>query len=194
MRLNVNAKKEKAMLNKAKKTVMVFIVILMTSLSFFIYAEWPKVFKKASQIPLVGWFIAYNFRPSDFSVPLANVPLSEGKHSLRFKCKYNGRHEIQIRPITEDSPFENDIRMKVRITDSDGILLYEEEKNNARILGGALENGTNIYNYCYAILNVPTDIPLGAELYAHIECCGNITEILKHNPDAKIVIKKCFDK
>ena len=181
-----------------KKTTGCILLVIVVCIVLYCYSHanvtWSEMFNNATRIPYVGWFIAYNFRPSDFSVPLANVPLSEGRHSLRFKCKYNGRHEIQIRPIIEDSPFENDIRMKVRITDSDGILLYEEEKNNARILGGALENGTNIYNYCYAIFNVPTDIPLGAELSAQIECCGNITEILKHNPAAKIVIKKCFDK
>jgi hypothetical protein len=182
------------MLNKAKKTVMVFIVILMTSLSFFIYAEWPKVFKYASQIPLVGWFIAYNCRPVDFYNPLAMKPLKAGVSSLEFETKYYGRHEIQIYPIADASHWESNIGMKIRIHDKNGKLVYEKEEKDAQLLGGALENGTNIYNYCYAILNVPTDIPLGAELSAHIECCGNITEIIKHNPDAKIVIKKCFDK
>lgn len=182
------------MLNKAKKTVMVFIVILMTSLSFFIYAECPKAFKYASQIPLVGWFIAYNCQPVDFYNPLAMKPLKAGVSSLEFETKYYGRHEIQIYPIVDTSYWESNIGMKIRIYDKDGKLVYEKEEKNAQLLGGASQNGTNVYNYCYAILNVPNDIPMDTKMYAHVECYGSIESIRKNNSNAKIVIKKAFDK
>lgn len=183
------------MLNKAKNVELIFIVIFMTFLSLLIYLEWSKVFRYASQIPLLGWFIAYNCEPVDFYDPLSMKPLKEGVCLLEFETKYYGRHEIQIYPIVDTSHWNSNIGMKIRIRDENGKLIYEKEEKDAQLLGGkGLGNGTNVYNYCYAILNVPKDVPLSAKMYAHIECYGDINEIIKHNPNANIVIRKAFDK
>ena len=157
--------------------------------------EWHHVFKIVARIPIVGWLVEYNLPPSDFYVPLDRTPLRTGFFSLKFVCKYRGRHEIRISGIQADwnkavSFWESNIGMNVIIRSDDGRILYKNEKKSARILGGA--NGN--YNYCYAIFNAPDNVPLGRGLIAEITCYGEVEELVKHFPHAEIVVRKVFDK
>ena len=171
-----------------------FVALIYLTVSFFTVINWPTVFRYVSQIPLVGWFVAYNFEPSDFYAPLAEVPLREGESQLRFKAKYYGRHEIRISPLIDASVFETSISMKIKVRDSSGAVVCEHNQASAQLMGGALVNGTNIYNYCYAIFYAPNDFQLGDEMQAEVECSGDVSDILKNNPEAKIVVAKAFDK
>ena len=171
-----------------------FVALIYLTVSFFTVINWPTVFRYVSQIPLIGWFVAYNFEPSDFYAPLAEVPLREGESQLRFKAKYYGRHEIRISPIIDASVFETSISMKIKVRDSTGAVVCEHNQASAQLMGGALVNRTNIYNYCYAIFYAPNDFQLGDEMQAEVECSGDVSEILKHNPNAMIAVSKAFDK
>ena len=58
-----------------KKTGCILLVIVVC-IVLFCYSHsnitWSEMFNDAARIPYVGWFIAYNFRPSDFSVPFGS--------------------------------------------------------------------------------------------------------------------------
>ena len=194
-RFDWNYRKGGLMMLQPKKCAVVFFVcFICLSVFWYTACNWPTVFRYVSQIPLVGWFVAYNFEPSDFYAPLAEVPLREGESQLRFKAKYYGRHEIRISPLIDASVFETSISMKIKVRDSSGAVVCEHNQASAQLMGGALVNGTNIYNYCYAIFYAPNDFQLGDEMQAEVECSGDVSEILKHNPNAMIAVSKAFDK
>ena len=169
--------------------------LILVSALLYAVIEWHHVFKIVVRIPIVGWLAEYNLPPSDFYVPLDRTPLRTGFFSLKFACKYRGRHEIQIAGIQADwnkavSYWNSNIGMNVVVRSEDGRILYKREKKNTRILGGA--NGE--YNYCYGIFNAPEDVPLGAKLTADIRCYGKVDELLNNFPNAEIVVRKVFDK
>lgn len=164
------------------------------SCSYLVYNHYPRVFPWLTSIPLIGWFIAYNFPPYDFYTPLTETNLSEGVHILSFIGKYEGRHEVQISPIIDPSLYENKVAMSVQGFNSKNELLFNQENASSRILGGKLVDGVSVYNYCYGIFFAPEDFPLGESITLRIECRGDIQAILKHNPSANIKIVKVFDK
>lgn len=153
-----------------------------------------RAFNVAVRVPLIGWFVAHNLRPSDYFIPLATAPFSDGEHSLEFECRYRGRHEIQVWPLVDGTPFENSVGMEIVVEAEGGTTLFRHKQEYAEIRGGALLNGTNVYNYCYAILEVPHDLPIGVNLIARIRCWGKVSDIKRLNPNAKIVVRKMPDK
>jgi len=166
------------------------IVILLMAVLLFIVQKWHAVFKTVVRIPLLGWLVEYNISPSDFYTPLDEVPLQVGSLKLEFICKYRGRHEIQIRGIDSMLLWESNVGMNIVIRNDNGRILYKKATANSQVLGG-----TNaMYNYCYGIFNVPDDVPLETKIIAEITCYGEVTELLRHFPNAKIVAIKAFDK
>lgn len=169
--------------------------MVLTSALLYTVLEWHHVFKILVRIPIVGWLVEYNLPPTDFYVPLDKTSLRTGFFSLKFVCKYRGRHEIRISGIRTErdkvvSYWNSNVGMNVVVRSEDGRILYQKETANTRILGGS--NGR--FNYCYGIFNAPQDVPLGAELIADIRCYGAVEELLHNLPDAEIVVVKVFDK
>lgn len=175
------------------KRVCVCFLVCLTLLGVCI-CNWSWTFRCAVKIPLMKWLIAYNFPPSDFYTPLAEVPLTEGCHVLQFRGKYEGRHEVQITPIVDRTQWQCNVAMTVKILNSKGECVYKETRENQQLLGGVLVDGVMVYNYCYAIFETSTDFPVGDQMTAEITCTGDVSKILEQNPTAKIKILKVFDK
>lgn len=163
---------------------------LAMAISAFALVKWDAMFKIVVRIPLLGWLVAYNIPPDDFYRPLNKAPLRAGAIDITFRCKYRGRHEIRIEGIKSTLFWESNIGMNIVIRGNDGNIFYRNVCANSDILGGA--NGN--YNYCYAIFNVPDDVPLGEDIVANIACYGEVENLLLHFPDAEIVVTKVFDK
>lgn len=179
---------------KEKGVVMALSVVVMAGIYGLSICDAQRAFNVAARIPLIGWLVAHNLRPSDYFVPLAEAAFVAGECKLDFEFKYIGRHEIQIWPITDDTLFENSVSMDIAVESSDGSIMVRRKKGRAGILGGELLKGTNVYNYCYAIFDVPRDLPVGVKLTTKIRCWGDVSEVKRLNPDAKIVIRKMPDK
>lgn len=151
-------------------------------------------FNIAARIPVLGWFVAHGLRPPDYFIPLAEAPLTVGECKVDFKFKYVGRHEIQIWPIVNDTLFKNSVGMQVSIEAENGGYMFMHEQNHATLLGGEVLDGEKTYNYCYAIVDVPQDLPVDVKLTAKIKCWGNVSDVKRLNPNAKVVMRKMADK
>ena len=183
-----------------KKSMKVVVLTILMIVGFEIYLVYTMVkepiyssyvFPVLSQIPVIGWLVAYNFPPDDFYCPLSVKPLKLGSHELEFSCKYKGRHEIRIQKISDMRFWECNVGMTVTIRDEVGHVFYESNIANSIILGGA--GGLN-YNYCFGIFYAPDDVPIGSQLTARITCYGEVDELLGEFPEAEIAIVKAFDK
>ena len=157
--------------------------------------NWDALFKLLVKIPIVGWLIAYNFPPSDYYQPLAASELRAESFDLNFACKYEGRHEIQIIGIYDLSFRESNVGMYVCVKNKQGDVILRQGANNAKISGGGrVDNGVREYNYCYAVFEVPSDVPCGQNMTAKIKCFGNLGVLTNAFPSARVVVRKVFDK
>ena len=184
-----------------KLRIVTFIGCLMVAIGClpFVCDCYPQIFRVLTTIPLVGWFVAYNFPPRDFYTPLAEIPLSEGVHVLNFRGKYEGRYEVQISPImgsTIDTSLDehNTVAMRVQAFNSKNELLFQQDNASSRLWGGEWIEGMQVYHYCYGIFYAPEDFQLDECITVKIECTGDVQTILARNPLAKIQITKWGDK
>lgn len=181
------------------KRLMLFCCLLVAIGGLFFCNCYPQLFRWIIKIPLVGWFVAYNFPPHDFDTPLAEIPLAEGVHVLTFRGTYEGRYEVQISPIrgsTIESSLDehNTVAMRVQAFNSNNELLFQQAHSSSRLWGGKWIDGMQVYHYCYGIFFAPKDFPLDECITMKIECTGDVQTILARNPSAKIQITKWTDK
>lgn len=168
----------------------IWFVVLLVATSALAVVNWDAIFKIFVRVPFLGWFIEYNVPPDDFYVPLGKIPLQTGITNLAFTCKYRGRHEIRIQGITSRALWESNVGMNIVVRGNSGDVFYSNVCTNSLVHGGA--NGD--YNYCYAIFRAPDDVPLEEGLIATIVCHGDIENLMRHFPEAEVVVTKVFDK
>ncbi len=179
-------------MSKKAVTIIVSMLVLL-SIGCFVwksenfYADY--VFPRLKHFSIFGWLMAYNFRPADYHIPLALFPLSQKEISMTFSCKYEGRHDIQIRNIYSDQLWNSGVSACGQIEDLDG-KCYLYFKSDDEALSGQVGN----YNYCCAVFLAPEDVPLNKKLRLKVRIAGDVDTLLKHHPTATLAIVKCFDK
>ncbi len=151
------------------------------------YADY--IFPKLKYFSIFGWLIAYNFPPSDYYVPLASIPLRHGEHTVMFSCKYEGRHDIQIKNIHSNQLWNSGVSVCGQIDDVDEKCYLYFKRDDSRWYGYVDD-----CNYYYASFLAPQEIPLNKKMRLKVRIAGNVEELLKHHPTATLEIIKCFDK
>jgi len=169
-----------------------FAALLLSAL-LFVILEWHNVFNIIVRIPIIGWFVEYNFPPSDFYVPIACIPICSNQHKLSFVCKYAGRYELDIVGVDTDEMDHSGVEINWYVEDSKGQKLRDGKGCGSFVLASGHELKIG-YRYCYDIFAVPRDLPAKTALWMCIECGGEIEKFTSRFPQARIVVVKCFDK
>lgn len=159
-----------------------------------VFVKWDSAFKLLSQIPVIGLIVGQNFQPSDYKNPRLDIPLSIGEKNVRFSCKYRGRHEIDIVGCNVNPWEQSMLGLRMAVTDVKGTSLYHTVRSNEVALLTFDENGRRYMRFCYAVLDIPGDLPADTPLFLSFSCFGNYEAFQRRNPDARLVLRKFTDK
>ena len=158
------------------------------------FINWDSAFKLLFQVPVIGLVVGYNFPPSDYRSPRMDVPLSKERADVRFSLKYKGRHEVDIVGCNVNPWDQSMLGLKMTVRDASGTALYHSVISNEVALLSFDEHGRQYMRFCYAVLDVPKDLPADAPLSFSFSCFGNYEAFRQSNPDARIVLRKVIDK
>ena len=173
------------------------MLLCLSALVLFVghgFIKWDSAFKFLSQVPVIGLVIGYNFLPSDYRSPRIDVPLSKERADVRFSIKYKGRHEVDIVGCNVNPWNQSMLGLKMTVMDAKGKTLYHSVISNEVALLSFDEHGERYMRFCYAVLDVPKDLPADAPLSFSFSCFGNYEAFRQSNPEARIVLRKVIDK
>lgn len=173
------------------------MLLCLSALVLFIgccFIKWDSAFKLLSQVPVIGLVIGYNFPPSDYRSPRIDVPLSKERADVRFSIKYKGRHEVDIVGCNVNPWNQSMLGLRMTVRDGSGTTLYHSVISNEVALLSFDEHGERYMRFCYAVLDVPNDLPVDASLSFSFSCFGDYEAFRRSNPNARIVLRKVIDK
>lgn len=159
-----------------------------------ILIEWDSAFRLLSQIPVIGLIIGYNFQPLHYVDSRIDVPLCVESTNVQFSCKYKGRYEIDIVGC-EVSPWSQSmLGLRMSVMDMEGTVLYHAVRSNEVALLSFDERGEMYMRFCYAVLDIPNDLPVETPLLFSFSCFGNYEAFRQLNPYARVILRKFIDK
>lgn len=190
-----NANVERAtMKNKLKFLSGGLLLSIVAVSAWILFEKWDIAFKFLSQTPFIGLIIQYNFQPSDYAVPIFDIPLCAEVNNVAFSCKYTGRYEIDIVGC-DVKPWENSgFGLSIDVRDGGGKSVFQTVQSNEVALVSFDNVGKRYMRFCYAVAFAPDDLPTGTRLYFSSSSFGYYEEFLQENPTARIVLRKCLDK
>ena len=162
--------------------------------AWILIRKWDVAFEFLSQTPFIGLIIQYNFQPSDYTVPILDIPLCTEVNNVAFSCKYTGRYEIDIVGC-DVKPWENsELGLSIVVHDGSGKPIFQTVQSNEVALVSFDDKGKRYMRFCYAAFFAPDELPQDTPLYFSFLSFGNHEAFRRANPNARIVLRKCLDK